>query len=95
MTRRNLHRRGPTAALPQTDADARFANEELPRQDRAETLGRLAELIAGGKSSLPDSLGAEERDQVLTTVAHLRRGRLVRYIASAIASDIHRSREAK
>jgi hypothetical protein len=95
MTRRKPYRRGPTAAQPRTDADARFANEKLSRQDRAETLGRLAELIAGGECSLPDSLGAEERNQLLATVAHLRRKRLVHYIAHAIASDIHRSREPK
>jgi hypothetical protein len=95
MTRRNPHRCGPTAARPHSDADASIANEKPSRQDRAETLSRLAALIASGECSLPDSLETEERNQLLAMVANLRRERLVSYIAHAIASDLHRSREAQ
>jgi hypothetical protein len=93
MIRRNLHRNDPTAAQSRTDADTKLASERLPRQERPEMLDRLAVLVANGECSLPDSLSVEERNRLLARVADLRRERLIRYIAGAIASDIYRSRE--
>ena len=94
MTRRNLHRNDPTAAQSRTDADTTLTRERLSGRERLEILDRLAELVANGECSPPVSLSMEERNRLLARVADLRRERLIRYIAGAIASDIYRSRES-
>ena len=59
----------------------------------AERLRRWAELIAAGEASPPADLEPEELRTVLREVGRLRRERLVRLIARALAGDLHRSRE--
>ncbi len=58
-----------------------------------EQLGRLAELVASGELSLPVDLPPDQLELLVRKVRQRRRRRLVRFIADAIAMDIHRSRE--
>lgn len=51
-------------------------------------LRRLAELIATGQLPFPEDYHAEPACQLVTTVRHFRRQRLVHFIARAIAQDI-------
>lgn len=57
-----------------------------------EVLHRWGVLVAGGETSLPTSLTPTELTVVLTVVARLRRERLIRFIAGAIARDFNRER---
>lgn len=52
---------------------------------------RWAPLVANGEVPFPKDLARDQRTLLLFEVNRLRRGRLVRYIARAIASDIERS----
>lgn len=70
-----------------TDVDG----NSTPRSQ--EQLSRLAELVASGELPLPSDLSADELDELVRNVRVRRRRRLFRYIARAIALDIHRSRE--
>ena len=56
--------------------------------DRDEVLRRLAALVAVGETPLPEDLPPVEVRTILADVARLRRDRLIRFIARAIASDI-------
>ncbi len=69
------------------------ANSGPPNRS-AEHLFRLAELVASGELVLPVDLPSDQLDQLVRQVRTRRRRRLVRYIARAIATDIHRSRES-
>lgn len=55
-------------------------------------LTKLAVHVAGGHTSLLDGLVEEDRDLVLHEVGLIRRARLTRFLARAIAQDIHRER---
>lgn len=61
--------------------------------DTAERLHRWALLIASGEAPLPAELAPAELSVVLAEVARLRRERLVRFVARAIAQDIYCERE--
>lgn len=61
--------------------------------DRTEMLRRLAALVAVGEAPLPQDLPPDELRTVLMEIARLRRDRLVRFIARAIASDLERAGE--
>lgn len=56
--------------------------------DRLEMLRRLAALVALGEAPLPQDLPPDELGAVLAEVGRLRRDRLIRFIARAIASDL-------
>jgi hypothetical protein len=72
---------------------ARSEFESLPSSDFAERLHRWAVLVAVGETPLPADLKPAELKSLLGEVARLRRERLVRSIARAIAQDIHSGRE--
>jgi hypothetical protein len=57
-------------------------------------LGRLAGLVANGRITIPEGLPVAKRRKLLKEVAAIRRARLVNHIASAIAIEIHRSRQS-
>jgi hypothetical protein len=53
-------------------------------------LARWAGLIAEGRAGFPDGLSAPQLGQLSCEVRRLRRARLVRWIARAVAHDLHR-----
>ncbi|MFV1967237.1 MAG: hypothetical protein ACC628_17550 [Pirellulaceae bacterium] len=52
-------------------------------------LAKMAELVANGKAPFRANLPSDETGWLRKTVAELRRRRLIRFIAQAIARDIH------
>lgn len=71
----------------------RIRSKVTPSVEPAERLRRWAALVAVGEAPLPEDLKPAEIEIVLAEVARLRRQRLVRLIARAIALDIHGDRE--
>lgn len=69
------------------------AFENSPSVNPAERLRRWGALVATGEAPLPQDLQPDEFRTVLLEVARLRRERLVRLVARAIARDLHRDRE--
>lgn len=65
-------------------------NETTPLSEPVD-LRRWAQLIANGELPFPTHLSASEFDRLAVEVSRLRRTRLIRYIARAIASDFERS----
>ena len=63
-----------------------------PVTSPSERFKRLAALIAVGEAPIPSDLEPVDLSFVLAEVARLRRERLVRYVARAIALDFHRTR---
>ena len=59
----------------------------------AARLRRWAELVASGEAPLPEDLAPEELRTVLREVGRLRRERLVRLIARAVAQDLQQNPE--
>jgi len=57
-------------------------------QISAETIERCAQLLAGGEMDWPQGLSDEQEAELLAAVRRCRRARLVKFIASRIASDI-------
>ena len=55
-----------------------------------EQLGRLAQLVADGRSEFPMELEQVDRDRLVVEVRHRLRKRLFRLIARALASQWHR-----
>jgi hypothetical protein len=55
-------------------------------------LTKLAVHVAGGHTSLLEGLAEGDRESVLHEVGLIRRTRLIRFFARAIAQDIHRER---
>ncbi len=55
-------------------------------------LTKLAVHVAGGHNSLLEGLTEGDRESVLHEVGLIRRARLIRFFACAIAQDIHRER---
>lgn len=55
-------------------------------------LTKLAVHVAGGHASLLEGLAEGDRESVLHEVGLIRRARLIRFFARAIAQDIHRER---
>ena len=82
---RRAHRCSSHAATSRADA--------LTTPGPAERLLRWAALVAVGDAPFPTDLEPEELSIVLTEVARLRRERLVRLVARAIAHDITGDRE--
>ena len=81
----------PTAS---TSSPAPLNRSEItPSVEPAERLRRWAALVAVGDAPLPAELRPAELSIVLAEVARLRRQRLVRLVARAIAQDIHGGRE--
>lgn len=74
-----------------TDVIAR--NDEAPIREPAERLCRLAVLVAVGTAPIPADLEPQSLSIVLAEVARLRRERLIRLVARAIAQDIHNERK--
>ena len=72
------------------DSEDKFASSVSVSS--VERLRRWAELIASGETPLPADLKPEELTTVLREVGRLRRERLIRLIARALAGDLHRSR---
>ncbi len=70
-----------------TDSEDKFASSVSVSS--VERLRRWAELVASGETPLPADLKPEELRTVLREVGRLRRERLVRLIARAIARDLH------
>jgi hypothetical protein len=64
-------------------------SEILPSVEPAERLRRWAALVAVGEAPLPAEFSPAELSIVLAEVARLRRQRLVRVVARAIALDLH------
>ena len=61
----------------------------------SERLSRWAELIAVGEATLPDDLTPAEIRTVLRDVGRLRRKRMVRLVARAIAQELFGKDERK
>lgn len=53
---------------------------------------RWAQLIANGDAGFPTDLPTEVKADLISKVSQLRRSRLLKYIARAIADDILRAR---
>jgi hypothetical protein len=51
---------------------------------------RLAELVAGGSHPFPPGLGPRQTYELAEAVRRIRRGRLLRLVARAIAADLAR-----
>ena len=86
----------PRPAAEPTDAETTDSADMFASSDGvspAERLRRWAELIASGETPLPADLALEELRTVLREVGRLRRERLVRLIARALAQDLHRNPE--
>lgn len=64
------------------------ASEPAPGPD----LGRLARLVADGVAPFPADLAPADAEALGAAVVRLRRDRLVRHVARAIARDIRRER---
>lgn len=64
-----------------------------PSLAAVERLRRWGALVAVGEALLPTDLEPAELAIVLTEAGRLRRERLVRYIACALAQDLYRERE--
>ncbi|MBL9089926.1 MAG: hypothetical protein JNL96_01790 [Planctomycetaceae bacterium] len=71
----------------------RSRSEITPSAESSERLRRWAALVAVGDAPLPEELTPAELKIVLTEVARLRRERLIRLVARAIAHDLHGNRE--
>ena len=68
----------------------RQSDQVAVRADQHEQLIRLAALVAVGETTLPTDLEHGELLIVLAETARIRRRKLIRFIARAIAQDIHR-----
>lgn len=55
-------------------------------------LERWAQLVADGQVPFPPHLESSAQEAILHRVAHLRRSRLLKFIARVIASDLLQSR---
>lgn len=53
---------------------------------------RLADLVASGEIPFPHDLSGHDQQLLLASVSHRRRDRLIKFVARAIAQDIHSSR---
>lgn len=60
-----------------------------------EALDKCAQLIAVGEVEWPTDLSAEQQRELQALVRRFRRAKLVKFIASQIAADIAREREAE
>lgn len=89
MTRPFFTRRSESA--DPTAPEEKFEN--FPSVNPAERLRRWGALVATGEAPLPQELQPDEFRNLLLEVARLRRERLVRLVARAIARDLHRDRE--
>ena len=69
-------------------SSSQFPSRASSPPDRIELLRQIALLVAIGEAPLPQDLPPDELGTVLTEVGRLRRDRLVRFIARAIASDL-------
>ena len=58
-------------------------------EEKREQLIRLAALVAIGEAPFPADFEPQDLQIVLAEVARLRRRKLVRFVARAIAQDIH------
>ena len=65
--------------------------EKSPSEKR--DLDRWAKLIAEGEVPFPTELSSLTQEMLAKKISQNRRHRLLRFIARAIAMDIHRSRE--
>ena len=63
--------------------------DRTPPLDSPDQLARIADLVARGELPVPLHLPAEQLDKVVCDVRQHRRRRLVKFIARAIAQDIH------
>ena len=87
--------------MPDRDTSSRFTANESPVKQSStppaygsvEHIRRLAELVATGEVPVPADLDRGQLRRLLAEVARHRRDRLVRYIARAIAMDIHQADE--
>jgi hypothetical protein len=86
MTRQKLNR---TAAIRGLIGDEPVASSAKLTANHIE---RWAELIANGESHFPTDLSTENLLKLAVSVARRRRTQLVKYIARAIAQDIHGDR---
>lgn len=73
-------------------ATSRKTSESSSSPPPPDVLRRWGALVAGGEAPLPTNLTPTELSVVLTVVARLRRERLVKFIAGAIARDFDRER---
>lgn len=82
---------------PKQHPDAAGATSEpsplssTPGGPEEDTVRRLAELIADGRSRVPAGLSAAEQQRLSEAVRGLLRSRLIRFIARAIALDLRRA----
>lgn len=77
---------------------ASVRHDDQPTDEHQEStapdyLERLAKLVASGEAPMPIDLNPDDFHRLVESVARQRRTRLFRYLARAIALDIHRSRE--
>lgn len=75
-----------------TPPDSKTRRVEWQSHPSAEQLQRLAEMVARGEAPIPEDLEPIDLQKLLAELACRRRTRLIRFIAQAIAEDIHRSR---
>jgi len=64
-------------------------------EDKREQLIRLAALVAVGEAPFPADFEPQDLQIVLAEVARLRRRKLVRFVARAIAQDIYGDARSK
>jgi len=81
--------RADTSGLSAQDT----SSTSVPASDGVRDLHRVAVLVANGEMPLPDDLPPPDHRWLLEEVGRQRRARLIRFIARAIALDIHGSRE--
>jgi hypothetical protein len=70
--------------------ESRHQEHEVSKPESLD-LARCAQLIAVGQIPFPSHLPSDEVRKLAIEVLRLRRERFVRYIAGAIACDIHES----
>lgn len=75
----------------QRESTNEASREKVAHPARTESLDRLAALIATGEIPLPAAIGSGDKSRLLAKAGRQRRDRLIRFIARAIALDIHRS----
>lgn len=92
MLRTNTTSTNPSSDATQAKDSNGFARQKTaPRHSDLDVLDRIARLVADGELPLPQDLATEDFDWLVKKVRKLRRRRLVRFIARAIAFDIWQS----
>jgi hypothetical protein len=82
----------PEWLRPNSDEHDKPSPSGSPDSANQLNLARLAQLVADGQAPLALPLEPSARSSLIRRVSQLRRERLLRFVARAIAYDIHQSR---